>query len=584
MIYDFSWYLREHDGPATRFAVPPELEDRFIELVGEVVRSLDPDVVEHHTVTFLTPVWVDLLAHAYRDPSWRPAAVDRCYADEAMRLVRLTYRYAGSGPSEEVLQDGVHVEPAWAKTRALTYFNRTPLHERILWVPMDGSLEVRLDGTAVAIRAERSPKKAPRYRRPGRWRRGRLKALILGAVRRVREPASRLLARSIFRRRYREAWVLMDRVTDADDNAERLYEFVRRERPDINAWFVLEPGSPDFRRLQHAGEARLVAYGSFAWTMLLLNASWVISSHADQGVAAPPQILDLIPAPTWKFGFLQHGITKDDLSTWLNTRRIDLFVVSTEPELASVIGDGTNYVVTAKETRNTGLPRFDRLLAKAATVSEAEQDRVIIAPTWRTWLTLPNIARQRRRELRDEFWVSDYMTAWLALLNSPEIAAAVRSRGWRLGFMPHPNFQHVLEEISMPDHVEALAFADTDVQGLYARCSLLITDYSSVAFNLAYLDRPIVYYQFDRDRVLGGGHLGRKGYFEYERDGFGPVVTDHEAAVAAIVASIERGPRPMADYAARIATTFPTRDGRACERVVAAVEELSRPWARDGAP
>jgi len=578
VIYDLSWYLREHDAPATRLALPPKLEDRFHELLGEVVRSLDPEVVEHHTVTFLLPVWVDLLAHAYRDPAWSPSEVDRGYADTAMRLERLAYRYAGDRPAEQVIVDGAPVEPAWAKTRALTYFNRTPLHERILWVPMGRSLEVRLDGAAVEIRAERRRTKVARYRPAKGSRRGRLKARAGDTTRRIREAGTRLLARTLFRRRYRDAWVLLDRMTDADDNAERLFEHVRRERPDINAWFVVLPGTPDFNRLRHAGEPRLVAYGSFAWTMLMLNAIWVISSHADEGVAAPPQILDLVGAPTWKFGFLQHGITKDDLSTWLNARRMDLFVVSTEPELASVAGDGTSYVVTAKETRNTGLPRFDRLRAKAAGVPEADQDMVIVAPTWRTWLTLPNIAREHRRELRDEFWTSEYMTAWMAILNSAEITAAARRRGWRLGFMPHPNFQHVLGEMSVPDHVVALAFAGSDVQELYARCPLLITDYSSVAFNLAYIDRPIVYYQFDRDRVLGGGHIGRKGYFEYERDGFGPVVMDHAAAVAAIIAAIDHGPRPAPEYAARIAATFPTRDGHACDRVVAAVEELSRPW------
>ena len=81
------------------------------------------------------------------------------------------------------------------------------------------------------------------------------------------------------------------------------------------------------------------------------------------------------------------------------------------------------------------------------------------------------------------------------------------------------------------------------MQGLYARCALLVTDYSSVAFNVAYIDRPVVYFQFDRDEMLGGRHVGRKGYFEYERDGFGPVVTDLHAAELAIVAAIERGSR-----------------------------------------
>ena len=105
-----------------------------------------------------------------------------------------------------------------------------------------------------------------------------------------------------------------------------------------------------------------------------------------------------------------------------------------------------------------------------------------------------------------------------------------------------------------------------------------MTDYSSVAFNAAYIDAPVVYFQFDRDAVLAGQHIGRAGYFDYERDGFGPVVTTAEAAIEAIVAQLEHGPRPTAAFQARIDRTFPQRDGQACERVVAAVEELSRPY------
>ena len=112
----------------------------------------------------------------------------------------------------------------------------------------------------------------------------------------------------------------------------------------------------------------------------------------------PPQLGRSGPA-TWRFGFLQHGVIKDDLSRWLNASELDLFVVSTAPELASVAGDGTAYRFTAKETRNTGLPRFDRLVQLGTAVPAAERDLVIVAPTWRQWLTLPLASGSQRRAL-----------------------------------------------------------------------------------------------------------------------------------------------------------------------------------------
>lgn len=312
--------------------------------------------------------------------------------------------------------------------------------------------------------------------------------------------------------------------------------------------------------------------------MLMLNCTWLLASHIDKAISLPPQILRIQPRPRWRLGFLQHGVTKDDLSRWLNRVEVELFVTSTAAELASVAGDGTAYRWTEKETRNTGLPRFDRLLAKGRAVPRDQRDLVIVAPTWRQWLSLPLASGSQRRELHSAFWESDYIRSWTAVLRSPLIAEAVARRGWRLGFMPHPNLQSILDRLDLPSHVDRLSFAGVDVQDLYARCALLLTDYSSVAFNVAYIDRPVVYFQFDREEMLGGLHVGRKGYFEYERDGFGPVATDLQAAELAIVASIERGPEPAPEYQRRMDATFPIRDGRACARVVAAVEELSRPW------
>jgi hypothetical protein len=45
----------------------------------------------------------------------------------------------------------------------------------------------------------------------------------------------------------------MDRIHDADDSGERLFEHLGAARPDINAWFVLERGTPDWRRLARRG-------------------------------------------------------------------------------------------------------------------------------------------------------------------------------------------------------------------------------------------------------------------------------------------------------------------------------------------
>ena len=378
------------------------------------------------------------------------------------------------------------------------------------------------------------------------------------------------------RRRYARAWVLMDRIHDAGDSGEILFKHLRSEHPGINAWFVLQKDTPDYRRLVAEGHAdRLVAYGSTAWRLLMANCEHLLSSHADAPVIAPPDIVRFTE-PRWRFTFLQHGVIKDDLSLWLNAKPIDLFVTSTVAEHASIAGDGSPYPFTTKETILSGLPRFDRLAQVGSRFPTERRDLVLVTPTWRNWL-VENLERgSQARFLRQTVLQSDFVHAWSDLVRDEDLRTLCTENGLRLGLLAHPNLESLVPLLDLPDHVVPLGYTGADVQEYFARARVLVTDYSSIAFNAAYLERPVVYFQFDEQRVLAGGHVGRRGYFDYRRDGFGPVCTDQRSTVAAVVEAVGEGGPPLPEYAARIEATFPHRDGGCSERVVQAVLASTR--------
>src|SRR5699024_9017629 len=101
---------------------------------------------------------------------------------------------------------------------------------------------------------------------------------------------TRLARAPMVRRTFGDAWVLMDRIHDANDSAEVLFRYLRRKRRRVNAWFVIERGTPDWHRLRAAGYKRVIAHGSLRWKLLMLNAAHLISSHADGPVVAPPSL------------------------------------------------------------------------------------------------------------------------------------------------------------------------------------------------------------------------------------------------------------------------------------------------------
>lgn len=591
IVYELAWYLAEDDRTTSRVRIPESSVDRFHELFAEILAFIPPEIVARHASMRLRPVWADILAHAARPGAWHATVAVRTKVDPVMRLQRIAHRYTGSPPTVEYRIDGRPVEPAFAKTQRHAYYRRTLIRDRVAWLPLDGRLEVRIDGHRVDV-VDGWP--APALRRPSRAAGGRLAhlrrtppgALAAAVGRRLRKRAARVAAALVrwlarsgpVRARYGRAWVVLDRTYETGDNAERLYEHLHAARPDINAWFVLARGTADWERMRRAGVPRMVAYGSLRWRLLMLNCAWIVSSHADVITVNPPEIMSLVARPTWRFAFLQHGVIKDDLSVWLNQRDIDLFVVSTPAERDSIVGDDTGYDVTAKEVVLTGLPRWDRLRRLAAETPADARDLIVLAPTWRKTLTIEKTSAERGRPLQPTVLDSDYVRSWTALLRSPEIAEAAARHGRRLAFMPHPNMQALVPLLDLPPGIETPAFAGADVQQVYARMALMVTDYSSVSFDASCIDVPVVYFQFDRDVVMAGGHLGRQGYFDYRRDGFGPVADTIEEAVAAIVRAIEQGSRPEPEYQARIDQAFTTRDGHACERVVAAIEAMGRPY------
>src|SRR5690606_12503957 len=135
--------------------------------------------------------------------------------------------------------------------------------------------------------------------------------------------------------------------------------------------------------------------------------------------------------------------------------------------------------------------------------------------------------------------------------------------GLTLSFMPHPNMQPYLSDLALPESVEVLTYADNDVQEVLCSSSVVVTDFSSIVFDAAYIDRPVIYYQFDQVEAFGGSHTVRQGYFDFGSDGFGPVCHDEASVVSELSKVASNGFEMEAVYQARVGEAFGDRDGDA---------------------
>ncbi|EPS1339173.1 CDP-glycerol glycerophosphotransferase family protein, partial [Campylobacter coli] len=196
--------------------------------------------------------------------------------------------------------------------------------------------------------------------------------------------------------------------------------------------------------------------------------------------------------PKQQFIFLQHGVIKDDLSKWLNSKKIDLFITSTKAEYDSIANDYNHYKFGKKEMVLTGLARHDVLLKN----NKSDTKQILIMPTWRKNI-VGNAAKSDIKYLKEYFKRSEYFQKWNSLLNSVSLKKLCELYSYTIVFNPHPNIMPYLKEFNIPSHIK-IANQDESLQVLFCNSSLMVTDYSSVAFEMAYLEKLILYYQFDK--------------------------------------------------------------------------------------
>jgi glycosyltransferase involved in cell wall biosynthesis len=573
LVYEILGYLVAYDvGKVPVLTDDPALES-FHRGVARILAHCDLDRVLPRLEFGARPEHLVALAHGYTDEPWHAEQAWIDTFDPAAKLARVRWFLTGEPPEEQVFNGDEPTGPRHAKTRDLVWFGRVLVRERILWVPFAPDLQLRLDGRWADLVFTRPAGQTTRVRprdvrrrtgSPSRQERQAVARAEPGPTTELGRKAQARAARSSAAKKYADAWVLMDRIDAAGDNGEALFGWLRAQQPGVNAWFVLSEDSADWPRLRREHGKRVVAHGSLEWRVLMAHCVQLLSSHADDAIVRPPEVAE-VTRPQWRFTFLQHGVIADDLSGWLGDRPIDVFLTSSPGEQASIAGDGSAYPFTTKEVRLTGLPRFDRLLEAGRLAEPDRRDLVLVAPTWRRWL-------------REESGLdSDFVRQWTAFLGAADLADACRDQGLTLAFLPHPELAPRADRWRLPDHVQVADRAD--VSELVARARVVVTDFSSIAFDAAYVERPVVHFPFDSDVALTGGHLGRAGWFDRRRDGFGPVTTTPDEAVAAVLETIAHGPSPAPPYADRMAAAFPAglRDAQCCRRVFEAVSGLQGP-------
>lgn len=368
---------------------------------------------------------------------------------------------------------------------------------------------------------------------------------------------------------YKDIWLISDRVSKADDNGEAFFRYITENNMHPHTFFIMHGASPDFKRMKKIGPT--IRHMSIRHILCHLNATHVISSAADAHLTAYPKqgrmpfFVDLLYRR--KFVFLQHGITKDDLSGWLSKIRhnIQMMVTAARDEYDSIVGT-PSYCMGPDIVKLTGFARYDRLLNQP-------EKYIVVAPTWRREFTLHrDYAKTGTTGINEAgFLSSQCFHFYSSLLNDGELLNIFEKKGYKFWFVPHPNLVPHIRLFKLDPRVRC-SFSDNNYSDVFSKGCMLITDYSSVAFDFAYLRKPVAYCQFDKEEFFSTQY--KIGYFDYERDGFGEVVYNLGSARRLILEYLEHGFRLKDTYRRRIDSFYAYSDRNNCKRIYDCITKL----------
>jgi len=562
VLYDVGWRFKHLLNHAERAAFLSDSQlQEFKTLLNEVLAYIESETIREMNRGPVTEEYKVGLLSTYKNEDRSNDFIYLHQYDEVEQMIQLSLFGGGdSRPDVKIFVDGKAAELCLPSKRTATFLDEPFYTEYRFWVPVYGP-EATLLATING--------------RPASFRRGggtlgykmsvarALKALKPSPAKQWPEEAIEIrdyVTSDSARARFANCWVLMDRDDAADDNAEHLYRYLMKNGRVDRAFFVLREESADWDRLKTEG-FKLLPFGSKEHVAALVNADVLASSHADHFILWPVAKEWIQDLARYKYVFLQHGVTKHDLSNWLNAKPIRLFVTAAPDEYNSIANTSSNYLFSERETKLTGFPRHDRLLSRPQ-----KRDAILIMPTWRRYLVGETTGAGMKREPMADFIRTQYARAWRDLLVSDRLRQLAEYHGKEIVFCPHPNMAMYLEQFDLPAYIRCRdPRLPPSIQETFAEAALMVTDYSSVAFECAYIDRPIVYFQFDRDEFFAGDHVCTRGYFDYREHGFGPVVETGDQVLDAIQQALEGREDPI--YAQRRESFFAFRDGRCCERV-----------------
>ncbi len=355
-------------------------------------------------------------------------------------------------------------------------------------------------------------------------------------------------------------WLTYDKLYKGGDCGEYMYKYMKDngKKDGICACYTINGDSEDYKRLKKEGYNPL-RYKSLKHYLYYLNSSVVFTTHGGVynfngfGKTTVPYVQNLLHHDV---ACIQHGLSVQQLA--YNSARLcnnmKRYYCASKYEVENLSKPIYGYE-DKSILKLTGIPRYDGLVNR-------DKRQILITPTWRNYIALPAGKKNEAKPYFDGFKKTDYYKIYNALLSDERLIECAKRNNYKLIYLLHPVISAQIDDYPKNDAVDIVPALTVNYEKILTESSLMMTDYSGVQFDFAYMRKPVVYYHPDELPP----HYKEGGFF-YDTMGFGEICKKHEEIVDVLCRYMDNGCAINPQYKERYDEFFAYNDLNSCKRI-----------------
>ena len=366
------------------------------------------------------------------------------------------------------------------------------------------------------------------------------------------------LAKPIAKRK--KIWMYIDKIYKGGDSSEYLYRYASKQKENIKHYYLIDKKSTDYKRLKKDGFKPLIR-GSMKHRLVFLLADMMVISNStvfafnNYGLGNSSYIRDLVD---FHVCCVQHGMSVQKIAVAQNRLRdnIRLYFCASKYEIENLSKPIYDYV-GYDALKMTGVPRYDGLI-------NDDKKQILISPTWRMQAAVP--VRTNEGEQRDYnplFKESTYYKVFNSLINDERLIQAAKKYGYKIKYVLHPIVSAQVDDFDKNEYVDIIpAVGDMSYERMFCESSLMVTDFSGIQFDFAYMRKPLVYLHH-KDIPQ---HY-EEGTFFYDTMGFGEICHDNDELIDLLCEYMKNDCKMKETYIKRADDFFYYDDHNNCKRI-----------------